>query len=119
MEQFGVAQIGPQGRRDRMPQELGVSLELIDVARPGEDRRDGWMSDWELQRRGDEGHLMAVADCVYHFDSADDLGRRRPIIPCVPAGENAGIERCPDHDRYPGPQASREQVIEGVCSSSV
>ena len=70
MEQLGLAQIGPQGRGDRVPQELGVSLELIDIARPGEDRRDGWMSQWKLQRRGDERHLMAIADCFYHFDPA-------------------------------------------------
>src|SRR5947209_6336104 len=110
MEQFGVAQIRPQGRRDRVPQELRVSLELIDIARPGEDRCDRWVSEWELQRRSDDRHLMTVTDCPYHFDPADDLGRRRPIVPSFAAGENAGIERCPDYDGYPGPQALTEQV---------
>ena len=108
MEQLGIAQIRPQGRRDRVLQELRVSLELIDIARPGEDRRDGWMSEWKLQRRGDERHLMAVADGLYHFHSADDLGRRRPIVPCIAAGKNAGIEWRPDYDRYPGSQAFGE-----------
>src|SRR5438105_3496921 len=113
MEQFGVAQIGPQGRRDRIPQELRVTLELIDIARPREDRCDRWVSEWKLQRRSDDRHLMTVANCLYRFDPADDPGRRRPIVPSVAAGENAGIERCPDHDRYSGPQAPREQLIEG------
>ena len=112
MEQLGVAQIRPQGRRDRVPQELRISLELIDIARSGEDRRDGWMSEWKLQRRGDERHPMTVADGLYHFDPADDLGRRRPIVPSLAAGENAGIERRPDYDRYPGSQALGKQVIE-------
>ena len=113
MEQPGGAQIRPQGRHDRVLQELRVSLELFNAPRPGEDRRDGWMSEWKLQRRGHERHLMTVAYCPYLFDPADDLGRRRPIVPSIAAGENAGIERCPDYDRYPGSQALGEQVIEG------
>src|SRR5580692_938692 len=113
MEQLGLAQVSPQGRRDRVPQEFGINVELIDVARPWKDRRDGWMGEWKLQRRGDERHPMAIADCFYHFYPAGDLGRRRPIVPSVAACENTGIERCPDYDRYPGSQALGEQIIEG------
>jgi hypothetical protein len=71
------------------------------------------MSQWKLQRRSDERHLMAIADRFYHFDPAGDLGRRRPIAPSVAARENTGIEQCPDYDRYPGSQALGEQIIEG------
>ncbi len=71
------------------------------------------MSEWKLQCRSDERHLMTFADGLYHFDPTNDLERRRPIIPSITTGENAGIERCPDYDRDPGPQALREQAIEG------
>src|SRR5207245_1974258 len=113
MEQLGVAQIGPQGRRDRVSHELCISLELIDIARPGEDRHHGWMSEWKLQRSGDERHMVTAVECPYLFDPAYDLWRGRPIVPTLAAGQNAGIERCPDYDRYPGSQALGEQVIEG------
>ena len=55
---------------------------------------------------------MRVADRGDRLDLRDDLGRRRVVVPGVAPGENAGIERPADHDRGPGGEAFRQQIVE-------
>src|SRR5207248_9355176 len=52
------------------------------------------------------------ADSLDGIDPGDDLGRRGLVIPGVPAGEDAGIQRAADHDRGAGLLAFRQQILE-------
>ncbi len=55
---------------------------------------------------------MAVADRLDGIDPGDDLGRRGLVVPGVPAGEDAGIQRAADDNRCADLLAFGQQIIE-------
>ena len=71
------------------------------------------MSERELQCGGRQWHPMTVADRPDGFDDpGGNLGRCGLVVPGVPAGEDAGIQRAADHDRCAGLLAFRQQILE-------
>ncbi len=81
MEQLGSAQVRPQFRRDRITQKLRIALELFDIARAGEDRRNGGMGERELHCRRDNGYAVAVANGPDRVNPVDDVRRGGLVIP--------------------------------------
>ena len=112
MKQPGLAQIRPQRRRDRMPQQVEIGAEFVGVARPRYDRGDGRMGERELQRGSRQRHGVRIAHRRDRLDPLDDGGRGRVVVPRVAPGEDAGIERPADDDRGAGGDAFRQEIVE-------
>src|SRR5215469_1936083 len=70
------------------------------------------MGEWKLQRSRRQRYLVTIANRLDPVYPSDDLGWRRPIVPGVAPGENAGIQRTADHNRDPGRLAARQQIVE-------
>src|SRR6516162_7557740 len=91
VEELGIPQIAPQRRGYREAQQVQVARKFVGAARTRDDRRNRGMGKWKLQRGGCQRDLVTIANRLDPVHSSDDLGWRRPIVPGVAAGENAGI----------------------------
>src|SRR5271169_4920808 len=58
VEQSGVAKVRPQSGRDRMAQQLQISVKFVYIARTWNDRGHHGMSKRELHRRRRKWHPM-------------------------------------------------------------
>src|SRR5262252_467401 len=112
MEEPGIPQIAPQRRGYRKAQQVQVTREFVGAARTRNDRRNRGMGEWKLQRSRRQRYLVTIANRLDPVYPSDDLGWRRPIVPGVAPGENAGIQRTADHNRDPGRLAPRQQIVE-------